>query len=461
MVATTGTAFLGLTVGCVRCHSHKFDPISHGEYYSMAAMFAGVQHGDRALPMPPEQKVRLEALETRVRELEARMQRFLAKPAVAKVGTSVVGRVRPAVQARINEEVIQPIEARLVRFTIEATSGGEPCIDEIEVWSGDRNVALASAGTKATASGTLPGYEIHKLEHVNDGKAGNPRSWISNESGKGWVQLDLAKSAKIDRIVWGRDRDGNFGDLMPWLRHRGRVRDRWNAVDDGGLVGGPGGVQGRDDEAVGSGLCVRRFAGGGGGGGTWLAGGLGEGEEGKGRGGPRAQCLCGELRKAGGDPAVPPRRSDATAGSGGAGDAGDLPAVDAVDEHARAGASGTIGGLDREPGESADGAGDGEPRVAGIFGEGIVRTPRTSGKMGERPTHPELLDWLAAEFMKPGGAGAGGDKAARPWSIKHLHRLILTSATWRQSSRPRAEALRVDGATTLGSNPSAMQASGL
>ncbi len=49
MVSTTGSAFLGLTVGCARCHNHKFDPISQIDYYSLKAVFAGVQHGERPL----------------------------------------------------------------------------------------------------------------------------------------------------------------------------------------------------------------------------------------------------------------------------------------------------------------------------------------------------------------------------------------------------------------------------
>ena len=142
-------------------------------------------------------------------------------------------------------------------------------------------------------------------------------------------------------------------------------------MDNGGVFGGPGRVQGRHDQAIGAGLCVRRVAGCGRDGGTWLAGGVGEGEEGTGRGGSRAQCLCRKLREAGGDPAVPPRRCDATAGDGGAGDAGDLPAVDAVDEHARAGTSGAVGGLDRESGEPADGAGDGESDLAASLRSGV------------------------------------------------------------------------------------------
>jgi hypothetical protein len=59
------------------------------------------------------------------------------------------------------------------------------------------------------------------------------------------------------------------------------------------------------------------------------------------------------------------------------------------------------------------------------FGRGLVATPNDLGKMGERPSHPELLDWLAAWFVSPDGAN---------WSLKQLHRLIVTSETWRSSS---------------------------
>lgn len=66
------------------------------------------------------------------------------------------------------------------------------------------------------------------------------------------------------------------------------------------------------------------------------------------------------------------------------------------------------------------------------FGQGIVTTPADFGLKGDRPSHPELLDWLAAEFMEHG------------WSLKHLHRLIVTSAAWRQSSVRRPEHDAVD-----------------
>jgi cytochrome c553 len=60
---------------------------------------------------------------------------------------------------------------------------------------------------------------------------------------------------------------------------------------------------------------------------------------------------------------------------------------------------------------------------ATFFGTGIVSTPQDFGLQGDLPSHPDLLDWLALEFVERG------------WSVKHLHRLIVTSATYRQSSR--------------------------
>jgi mono/diheme cytochrome c family protein len=66
------------------------------------------------------------------------------------------------------------------------------------------------------------------------------------------------------------------------------------------------------------------------------------------------------------------------------------------------------------------------------FGEGIVRTPGNFGKMGEPPSHPELLDWLAVEFV------------ARGWSMKQMHRLMMTSRAYRMASDDIASNIAVD-----------------
>jgi hypothetical protein len=76
------------------------------------------------------------------------------------------------------------------------------------------------------------------------------------------------------------------------------------------------------------------------------------------------------------------------------------------------------------------------------FGVGLVETPSDFGFNGGRPSHPELLDWLAAEFMAPAGGGT-------PWSLKHLHRLIVTSKAYQQQSHFDAKAAKVDAGNRL------------
>jgi hypothetical protein len=71
------------------------------------------------------------------------------------------------------------------------------------------------------------------------------------------------------------------------------------------------------------------------------------------------------------------------------------------------------------------------------FGRGLVATPDDFGATGERPSHPELLDHLAAWFIDHG------------WSLKALHRYLMTSATWQQSSAGRVDALERDPSNRL------------
>jgi hypothetical protein len=78
-----------------------------------------------------------------------------------------------------------------------------------------------------------------------------------------------------------------------------------------------------------------------------------------------------------------------------------------------------------------------------FFGRGLVRTLDDFGYQGEAPTHPELLDWLAVEFMEPSVAASQAGSGL-PWSVKRLHKLIVLSATYRQASLVSPELLAKD-----------------
>jgi hypothetical protein len=417
MVATSCSTFLGLTVGCARCHHHKFDPVSQQDYYAVKAVFAGVHHGERPMRDPVREQERVTRLADLRKELAVVEQEIeRAEPLADPTATSVR---RAPVSPRRNIERIAPVQARFIRFTILATNNLEPCIDELEVFTAgpdSRNVALASLGTKATASGTFEGSDRHRLEHINDGRFGNNRSWISNESGRGWVQLELAEPAMIDRIVWARDREGQFKDRLP-TRYQIEVGIDANAMsvvatsDDREPVGTTGNALNRrwkelDRLVREAERPVMVYAG------TFAT----------------AEPIKRLHR---GEP-MQPRESVAPGSVTAVGLKFEMP-LDAPESDRRLELAKWI-------------TNPANPLTARVmvnrlwqyhFGRGIVDTPGDFGRNGGVPSHPELLDWLAAEFVEHG------------WSIKHVHRLIVTSASYRQSSTGNAKGMAADAQTRL------------
>ncbi len=422
IVNTTGTAFLGLTTGCARCHNHKFDPISQSDYYAMQAVFAGVEHGDRAMPPSPENKAKADAIEAQIQQLRKSLAKY----------TRTNG-IREPVNAVENIERFSPVEAKFVRFTIDATNSGEPCIDELQVFSGEQNIALSSNGGIASSSGNLE-HPLHKLVHLNDGQFGNPQSWIANTVAGSWAQIELPQPYRIDRIVWSRDQRGRYADRVA-TEYKIEISSdgaNWNLVASsadrlplvkGKALESPYELKGLpDDEAN---LAKKSLK---------LLQTLDKEKE---ELMASTKVYTGTFfqpptthRMYRGDPTTP--REQVAPGAIDTLTTLRL-ASDAPEQQRRVAIANWIASSDN-------------PLTARVmvnrlwqfhFGVGIVDTPSDFGRNGTPPSHPLLLDWLASELVDQG------------WSLKKMHRLILSSKTWQQDSRPHEEAMRVDAASRL------------
>lgn len=441
MISTTASAFLGLTAGCAKCHDHKFDPISQRDYYALQAVFAGVEHGEREWRTADHERrsQRRRRLRSRLEQLERQADELIARhQPLALLERSPQSRPRGPVHPRLNVDRFEPQLARFVRFTVLDTNTVEPCLDELEVFTagaGARNVALAAAGTRATASSVFAGgsMKLHRLEHINDGRYGNGRSWISAEAGTGWVQVELPEPATIDRVVWARDRQGKFTDRLP-IRYRVEISqtgDDWKLVATGDDRRTYDPVAGPDEPARTAGLpraIVEQV--------ERLEGEIAELREELARLTP-TKAYLGTFREPPathvlyrGEPLQ--KREQVAPGGIDAVGALDLPA-DAPEAKRRVALARWI-------------ASKTNPLTARVmvnriwhyhFGRGLVDTPGDLGFGGGRPSHPELLDYLAARFM------AGG------WRPKAIHRLIMLSSTYRQSSAYNEQAARQDAECRL------------
>lgn len=613
IVNTTGTTFLGLTIGCARCHDHKFDPVTQTDFYSLQAVFAGVQHGERELPASPEMTANITRVEQQIRTIETRLLSFVkqsdrewtfvdesqpVKPLhsgfeslqpTEGIGTNPAGNLpgyrddagrpgggpnlsggsytwwknqpnkdfavyRPKVRGRFrvwvswghgfpthtqdaryrldrdgdvetqndqheiavvnqqrsaaapadatsplpkqplwsglrnlgvfeflptsavilragqtgsaitadlvafervknemdversmvqklvkpvspthNVEYFPAVRANAVRFEIKNTNQGEPCIDEIEIYCGENNVAIEK-GVKLSSSGNYPNDPKHQLKHINDGISGNSNSWISNSAINSWVQIELATPAEIERIVWARDRSGKFNDrtAIEYDIKAQRSDGSWVTVatSAGRLPADyllPNSVEFENRLRPVESLPVDKDR-------KQLASLLAEKQHWSqkqvaytGTFSPQPPAIHRLHR---GDPMakreeVPPDTIRVI---------GSLNLDTTTPEQKRRIAL-------------ADWIANNEnPLTARVivnrlwqyhFGVGLVSTPSDFGANGTPPSHPKLLDWLASDLIANG------------WSLKAIHRKILLSDTWQQSSTPNDFSLARDANSRL------------
>jgi len=440
MVRAASEAFLGMTVGCARCHFHKFDPISQEDYHRMQAAFAGVWHGEQVSATAEEKERREAELKKRqaerqavAGEREAFEKKILERAAGAENSNTPAPELEPP-DPYLTEDRFEPVEARAVRLVIlannrEPRNAGGVQLDEFEIWTADepaRNVALASAGARAEGETGRVAEDFagaYGPELTIDGAFS--AKWLA--AGGARLAVRFARPERIARVTFSSD------------RQRGLPRENGQNtfVGEYRLEVSPDGT-------------------------NWLA--VADSARRK----PVNERFARErtLRKAMTDE----DRAELAAMDRRIGEAGrkvgEVPPLRAVwngnfrppatnaylmkgGDPQRRGAEIAPASLDLLPGagryELALNAPEAERRLAlakwlaapenpltprvianrvwqSHFGAGIVETPNDFGWLGGRPSHPELLDWLARRLIGHG------------WRLKALHREILLSAAYRQSS---------------------------
>lgn len=446
MVTATGSAFLGLTINCARCHNHKFDPIPTEDYYRIKTVFEGVKHGARVLTTSAKLKENADA----TKPLNEERERLLSEK--AKIEKEIVERgktlvvietPRPAPSPRQTDESFAPLPARHVRFNFLASSSsplsaGGAKLEEVQVWSGDRNVALASTGAKAEGA---KGREAKDFDNaydvtlVNDGKFG-ARWFVGNPA---QLTITLAQTETIDRVTlfnnytgpddrviagaapavieyevftsldgkeWKRVADSFDRKAFTPALASERIRRRATTEDDHKRLRELNTVIAQVDGKLRAIPALPQ---------VWV--------------GTITQPKDATVVQRGGDPMKP----------------GDIVKPSSLNVLERVTKSYE---LDAKAPENERRlalakwiASDENPLTARVlvnrlwhyhFGTGIVDTPGDFGFLGGQPTHPELLDHLAQRLHSNG------------WKLKALHREILLSQTYQQSGDFRESAARVD-----------------
>jgi Protein of unknown function (DUF1553)/Protein of unknown function (DUF1549)/Planctomycete cytochrome C/F5/8 type C domain len=455
MITATSGAFLGLTINCARCHHHKFDPIPTEDYYRVRAAFEGIEHGRRAIATKEEREAFTKAtqpLNGKLKQLETERDALdqsinaRAKAQLAKTQTS-----RPKVDEFGTEEPFAPVEARYLRFVIHSfttdyTTRGAPGarggkLTEFQVWSADepaRNVALASNGTKAEGakSATAEDFpEAYGPQYCIDGMTGE--AWFIGQPAE--LTLTFAKPERINRITFinargerGTDEskvrgatpteyevqvslDGKSWQTVatdegrePWTPAHGIAKARRTSITEEETAR----VAALDQQIAQTKAALNRVP-------KLPQVWAGNYSQPK---GPTFVHKGGDPMKPG-EPVVPASLSVL--------DQVTKPfelKPDAVEGQRRLALAQWI-------------TSDDNPLTARVlanrvwqyhFGAGIVDTPSDFGFLGSKPTHPELLDYLAGHLVANG------------WKLKPLHREILLSQTYRQSSAYREDAARED-----------------
>ncbi|MEL7498074.1 MAG: PSD1 and planctomycete cytochrome C domain-containing protein [Planctomycetota bacterium] len=423
IMQTVGASVLGVSIGCARCHNHKFDPISIQDYYSMTGVFQDIEFGSRFPEFANEhpRKQRGKALWKTI--------------AANRTKLRTTGGWEEDWGA-FRELHFTPTETQSIRIRFKTNN---VTLDELEVFGPDQpqqNLALASQGTQLTGF-PEKGFEgRNPIDRIIDGDYGT-MTWRGKvEKGdqeKPWAVLKFVQPVTIERIRFSSNReyfnDTDYLDKKPYLpkyQYDIDVLDsdgNWKPYVNSWHVTNQLTKQNPERK-------------------EWLA---------------TIQAKIAQLSEEGPRPSfvgrlIPPATSYVLMRGSPENPRDEvMPAAPKILDGSL-GLTSDDSGRKRRAKFAQWATSPDNPLTARvmanriwhhIFGAGIVTTTSDFGTAGAGPTHPELLDWLAAELMEP------SDAAAQPWSMKSMIRKLVMTKAFRQSSVPLAESMKIDADTAL------------
>jgi len=489
ILGTVGQTFLGLTINCARCHDHKFDPVTAIDYYRLKAVFEGVQHGDRVLPITSAEiakradyGAKFDALRQRIGDIEQKgrdrlgnrggknvvrpiAQWNFADDARDQVGTlhgKLVGKAhiadgRLVLDGKTASLETEPLDRDLHEKTLEAwvnlsdldqRGGGV-----LTVSSADGNVfdsivfgerqprewILGSDFFRRTKDLKGPVEKANPTDSVHlavvchlDGRVEFFRN--GQQYGKEYTSTLEVFKAKNSRVLIGVRHAGGGNAHFRGSVDEARLYDRALSADEvrRSFEAGPGHASFR--EVIGSLTPDERDRL------ALLEKDLARLRAERPEPGPAILTYAAVAKQPAptfllkrGDPDSPAEQVYAASPTAIEGPASVTLKFDTQEGERRLKLANWITDKDN-------------PLTWRVlanriwqhhFGEGIVRTPNDFGFNGDRPSHPELLDSLASQLRDNGGR------------MKPLHRAIMLSATYRQASAPGKNATDVDADNRL------------
>lgn len=499
MIGVVSQTFLGLTVNCARCHDHKFDPISQQEYYQIAAALAGVEHGERDLPDPQYERAqqqlaergkKLQDVQTTLIELDTRArQRVMASRATqdkSDVPISISSPVAAWDFQKSTQDLVGGLKGTLLGSAKQTEQGlildgnqsflkTEPLKQDLkektfEAWVKLSNLDQRGGGVMSvqTVDGVLFDAIVFGEQQPGHWLAGS-NNFSRTKSFQGVPEQEAAEKEVQIAIVYHADgkiaayRNGAPYGVAYQSRQLQPFSARKTEVLFGLRHGSPGGnrllkgviSQARLYDRALTSEEIQASA-------KWGGAFFSEAEltavltkaEHFQRQTLREErkSLQAEITRL--QSIQPTKVYAALSRNPGVSHLLRRGSVSAPAGVVKPGGLNAIQGVNGDLGLAADSP-DRDRRVKFAnwvtdsqnplfarvivnrlwhyhFGQGLVNTPNDFGFNGGRCSHPELLDWLAVQLIREN------------WSLKSLHRLILLSATFQQSSEPNLDALKVD-----------------